>query len=73
MIKEKLLVLKFYINILFITMFVCNIILQTNFILWFGDTPHMLQTGFQDPATSIMEGVYLFNCSLLIVTISIVV
>jgi len=40
---------------------------------WFGDAPHLLQTGFQDPATAIMEGVYLFNCSLLIVTISIVI
>lgn len=73
MIKKKLLRLKYYINILFTTIFFYNIIIQKNFIMWFGDTPHMLQTGFQDPATSIMEGVYLFNCSLLIVTISIVV
>jgi cytochrome c oxidase subunit 2 len=40
---------------------------------WFGDAPQFLQHGFQDPATAVMEGVYLFNCSLLIVTISIVV
>ena len=40
---------------------------------WFGDAPHLYQTGFQDPATAVMEGVYLFNCSLLIVTITIVI
>lgn len=46
---------------------------NTLFFKWTNDTPHLLQTGFQDPATAIMEGVYLFNCSLLIVIISIVI
>jgi hypothetical protein len=28
---------------------------------WFGDSPVSYQLGFQDPATTTMEGIYLFN------------
>lgn len=40
---------------------------------WFGDAPTEGKLGFQDPATTFMNGVYLFNLSLLIIIISIVV
>lgn len=40
--------------------------------LWFGDCSTMYQLEFQDPATSTMEGIFLFNLHLLFVLISIV-
>jgi cytochrome c oxidase subunit 2 len=39
---------------------------------WFGDSPVSYQLGFQDPATTTMEGIYLFNLHLLFVIIGIV-
>lgn len=39
---------------------------------WFGDASHRSQLGFQDPATTTMEGIFLFNLHLLFVIISIV-
>ena len=39
---------------------------------WFGDCSVMYQLGFQDPATTTMEGIYLFNLHLLFIIISIV-
>ena len=39
---------------------------------WFGDCSTMYQLGFQDPATSTMEGIFLFNLDLFFVIISIV-
>jgi cytochrome c oxidase subunit 2 len=46
-----------------------------NFYLstWLGDSASMYQLGFQDPATTSMEGIYLFNLHLLFVIISIVI
>lgn len=41
--------------------------------LIFGDTPVAYQLGFQDPATTTMEGIFLFNLHLLFVIISIVI
>jgi cytochrome c oxidase subunit 2 len=41
--------------------------------LWFCDTAVPYQLGFQDPATTTMEGIYLFNLHLLFVIISIVI
>ena len=41
--------------------------------LWFGDAAVAYQLGFQDPATTTMEGTYLFNLYLLFVIISIVI
>jgi heme/copper-type cytochrome/quinol oxidase subunit 2 len=38
---------------------------------WFGDSPVSYQLGFQDPATTTMEGIYLF-LHLLFVIIGIV-
>ena len=49
-------------------LFLNNLISQT----WFGDSAAMYQLGFQDPATTSMEGIYLFNLHLLFVIISIV-
>jgi cytochrome c oxidase subunit 2 len=43
-----------------------------NILNWSGDSARMYQLGFQDPATTIMEGIYLFNLHLLFVIISIV-
>lgn len=40
---------------------------------WFGDAPTEGKLGFQDPATTMMDGVYLFNLSLLVVIFGIVV
>ena len=40
---------------------------------WFGDAVVAYQPGFQDPATTTMEGIYLFNSHLLFVIISIVI
>ena len=40
---------------------------------WLGDAAVSYQLGFQDPATTTMEGIYLFNLHLLFVIISIVV
>ena len=42
-------------------LFLNNLISQT----WFGDSAAMYQLGFQDPATTSMEGIYLFNLHLL--------
>lgn len=42
-------------------------------ISWLGDAPVVYQLGFQDPATTTMEGIYLFNSHLLFVIISIVI
>jgi len=39
---------------------------------WLGDSATIFQLGFQDPATTTMEGIYLFNLHLLFVIISIV-
>jgi heme/copper-type cytochrome/quinol oxidase subunit 2 len=39
---------------------------------WFGDCSVPHQSGFQDPATATMEGIYLFNLHLLFVIIGIV-
>jgi cytochrome c oxidase subunit 2 len=39
---------------------------------WFGDAPAEYALGFQDPATTMMDGVYLFNLSLLVVIFGIV-
>ena len=39
---------------------------------WFGDCSAMYQMGFQDPATTTMEGIFLFNLHLLFVIIGIV-
>ena len=39
---------------------------------WFGDSAVMYQLGFQDPATTAMEGIYLFNIHLLFIIITIV-
>jgi len=41
--------------------------------LWFGDAAVAYQLSFQDPATTTMEGIYLFNLHLLFVIISIVI
>lgn len=41
-------------------------------IYWNADAPVSYQLGFQDPATSTMEGIYLFNLHLLFVIIAIV-
>lgn len=40
---------------------------------WLGDCSELYQLDFQDPATTTMEGIYLFNLHLLFVIISIVV
>jgi cytochrome c oxidase subunit 2 len=40
---------------------------------WLGDAARMYQLSFQDPATTSMEGIYLFNLHLLFLIISIVV
>jgi heme/copper-type cytochrome/quinol oxidase subunit 2 len=40
---------------------------------WLGDSAVSYQLGFQDPATTTMEGIYLFNLHLLFVIIGIVV
>ena len=37
-----------------------------------GDSPFISQLGFQDPATTTMEGIYLFNLHLLFVIVGIV-
>jgi cytochrome c oxidase subunit 2 len=50
-----------------------NLFILNNFSkYWCGDTPIMYQKGFQDPATTMMEGIYLFNLHLLFVIIGIV-
>jgi cytochrome c oxidase subunit 2 len=41
--------------------------------LWKGDAAVPYQLGFQDPATTTMEGIYLFNLHLLFIIISIVI
>jgi len=41
-------------------------------INWFGDSGSAYQLKFQDPATTVMEGIYLFNLHLLFVIIGIV-
>jgi cytochrome c oxidase subunit 2 len=40
---------------------------------WLGDSASAYQLGFQDPATTTMEGIYLFNLHLLFVIIGIVI
>nr|YP_009329911.1 cytochrome oxidase subunit II [Didymosphenia geminata]API83102.1 cytochrome oxidase subunit II [Didymosphenia geminata] len=44
-----------------------------NLYKWLGDSAAMYQLGFQDPATTSMEGIFLFNLHLLFVIISIVI
>lgn len=44
-----------------------------NNFFWLGDSAVLNQTGFQDPATTTMEGIYIFNIHLLFVIIGIVV
>lgn len=39
---------------------------------WLGDCSVTYQMGFQDPATTTMEGIYVFNLHLLFVIISII-
>jgi len=41
--------------------------------VWYNDCSEVLQTGFQDPASSVMDGIFLFNTHLLFVISSIVV
>lgn len=41
-------------------------------VVWFGDCSAMYQLSFQDPATTTMEGIFLFNIHLLFVIVSIV-
>jgi len=41
-------------------------------LFWFGDCSTIYQMGFQDPATTTMEGIFLFNLHLLFVIIGIV-
>lgn len=40
--------------------------------VWFGDSATLFQLGFQDPATTTMQGIYFFNLHLLFVIIGIV-
>jgi len=40
--------------------------------IWMGDCSSNYQLGFQDPATAVMEGIYLFNLHLMFVIIGIV-
>ena len=42
-------------------------------LLWLGDSAVMLQTNFQDPATTTMEGLYFFNTHLLFTILGMVV
>jgi cytochrome c oxidase subunit 2 len=44
----------------------------TNNIFWYGDCASKFQMGFQDPATTTMEGIFLFNLHLLFIVIGIV-
>ena len=44
-----------------------------NSLIWLGDSAVSYQLGFQDPATTTMEGIFLFNLHLLFVIIGIVV
>jgi len=44
-----------------------------NSSIWLGDSAVSYQLGFQDPATTTMEGIFLFNLHLLFVIIGIVV
>ncbi len=61
---------KFIFNTLvFIT---CVLIIHNIPTNWFGDVPSSGRLGLQDPATTFMNGVYLFNLTLLIIIISIV-
>ena len=47
-------------------------VVQLFSLYWLGDSAAMYQLGFQDPATTTMEGIYLFNLHLLFVIIGIV-
>ena len=40
-------------------------------IIWLGDSAEAYQLGFQDPATTTMEGTYLFNLHLLFIIIAV--
>ena len=42
-------------------------------ILWLNDSSEFFQTGFQDPASSVMDGIFLFNTHLVFIITSIVV
>ena len=44
-----------------------------NILRWLGDSAVTYQLGFQDPATTTMEGIYLFNLHLLFIIISILI
>lgn len=50
-----------------------KLILSSILVYWVGDASVPYQLSFQDPATTTMEGIYLFNLHLLFVIISIVV
>ena len=52
-----------------------NLYLLINYLYWKwrGDTAIEYQINFQDPATTTMEGIYLFNLHLLFIIISIVI
>ena len=47
-----------------------NHVLKT--LNWLGDSAAIYQLGFQDPATTTMEGIYLFNLHLLFVIIIVI-
>jgi cytochrome c oxidase subunit 2 len=49
--------------------FATDLLISSN---WLGDAASKYQLGFQDPATTTMEGIFLFNLHLLFVIISIV-
>ena len=42
-------------------------------MLWVNDSSELFQTGFQDPASSVMDGIFLFNTHLVFIISSIVV
>ena len=48
-----------------------EIVLKFN-VMWLGDAASECQLGFQDPATTTMEGIYLFNLHLLFIIVTIV-
>jgi cytochrome c oxidase subunit 2 len=47
-------------------------ILNILVLCWTGDAANEIQLGFQDPATTTMEGIFLFNLHLLFIIISII-
>ena len=50
-----------------------KVTLSTAILYWLGDTAVPYQLSFQDPATTTMEGIYLFNLHLLFIILSIVI